>query len=85
MNVKIIFGSENNLVTPIQDLFIMILTQFFLIILINHYYLKQPCYRSDILGFCLVLSGFFISYMHIISRTFGLHYEQTDTVAILRK
>ena len=78
-------GDQNNLVTPIQDLFIMILVQFFIIILINHYYLKQPFYRSDVFGFCIVLTGFLISYMHVISRSLGLHYKQTDNVAILRK
>ena len=62
----------HNLLTPIQDIFTLILTQFGLILLINKFYLKQEITNSDYIAFILTLMAFAISYEHVISKTFKI-------------
>jgi hypothetical protein len=65
-------GHEYDLVTPTQDTFLLIIIQFCLILLINQYYLKKEVYRSDIIAFFIILIGFFISFLHLVSKAFGI-------------
>ena len=39
---------------------------------INQYYLKQTVTRSDIIAFFIILFGFFVSFLHLISKLFGI-------------
>ena len=48
MTYAVQVGDKYNLVTPTQDTFLLIIIQFSLILLINHFYLKQKVFRSDI-------------------------------------
>jgi hypothetical protein len=66
----------HNLLTPIQDIFTLILTQFGLILLINKFYLKQEITNSDYIAFILILMAFAISYEHVISKTFKLEISK---------
>jgi hypothetical protein len=64
-------GDKYKLVTPTQDTFLLIIIQFCLVLIINNFYLKQKLTRSDIIAFFIILLGFFVSFLHIISKTFG--------------
>jgi hypothetical protein len=72
MTFTISIGHTYNLVTPTQDTFLLIIIQFCLILLINQYYLKQTVTRSDIIAFFIILFGFFVSFLHLVSVLFGL-------------
>jgi len=72
MTFVVKIGHEHELVTPTQDTFLLIIIQFSLILLINHFYLKQQATLSDIVAFFIILFGFFVSFFHIISKLFGI-------------
>ena len=72
MTFTVMIGNKYNLVTPTQDTFLLIIIQFCLILLINQYYLKQKVTRSDIIAFFIILLGFFVSFLHLISHFFGI-------------
>jgi hypothetical protein len=65
-------GHTKKLVTPTQDIFLLIITQFCLILLINKYYLKQNIYFSDIVAFLLILVAYAISLLNLVSKFFKL-------------
>lgn len=65
-------GNDYELVTPTQDMFLLIITQFSLVLIVNHFYLKQDIFTSDYIGFFLILAGFFISFNNIISKIFNI-------------
>ena len=72
MSFTVMVGDKYNLVTPTQDTFILIIIQFCLILLINQFYLKQKVTRSDIFAFFIILLGFFVSFLHLISKYFNI-------------
>lgn len=65
-------GNEYELVTPTQDIFLLIIIQFSLVLTINHFYLKHDIFRSDYIGFFIILAGFFVSFNNVISKMFNL-------------
>ena len=70
MTGTVYIGDRYDLVTPTQDTFLLIIIQFCLILLINRFYLKQSIYRSDIIAFFIILLGFFISFLRLLSKFF---------------
>jgi hypothetical protein len=72
MTFTIMIGDKYELVTPTQDTFLLIIIQFCLILIINQFYLKQKVTRSDIIAFFIILLGFFVSFLHLISKMFEL-------------
>jgi hypothetical protein len=72
MTFTIMIGHKYELVTPTQDTFLLIIIQFCLILIINQFYLKQKVTRSDIIAFFIILLGFFVSFLHLISKMFEL-------------
>jgi hypothetical protein len=72
MTFVVKIGHEYDLVTPTQDTFLLIIIQFSLILLINHFYLKQKATISDIIAFFIILFGFFVSFFHFVSKLFGI-------------
>ena len=72
MTFTVMVGDKYELVTPTQDTFLLIIIQFSLILIINRYYLKQKVTRSDIIAFFIILLGFFVSFLHIISKIFNI-------------
>ena len=72
MTFTVMVGDKYELVTPTQDTFLLIIIQFCLILLINQFYLKQKVTISDIFAFFIILSGFFVSFLHLISKIFGI-------------
>jgi hypothetical protein len=72
MTFVVSIGDKYELVTPTQDTFLLIIIQFCLILVINNFYLKQKVTRSDIIAFFIILFGFFVSFLHLISKVFNL-------------
>ena len=72
MTFTIMVGHKYDLVTPTQDTFLLIIIQFCLILIINQYYLKEKVYRSDIIAFFIILTGFFVSFLHLVSKSFNI-------------
>ena len=60
------------LFTPTQITFLLIIMQFSSVLTINKYYLKKQIYISDIIAFFIIMSGFFTSYLHLISKALNL-------------
>lgn len=72
MTFVVMIGDKYKLVTPTQDTFLLIILQFCLILIINRFYLKQKINRSDIIAFFIILTGFFVSFVHIVSKLFKI-------------
>jgi hypothetical protein len=72
MTLTVMIGHKYDLVTPTQDTFLLIIIQFCLILIINQYYLKEKVYKSDIIAFFIILTGFFVSFLHLVSKAFNI-------------
>jgi hypothetical protein len=72
MTFVVMIGDKYELVTPTQDTFLLIIIQFCLILIINQLYLKQKVTISDIIAFFIILLGFFVSFLHLISKAFNI-------------
>jgi len=72
MTFVIMIGDKYELVTPTQDTFLLIILQFSLILIINRFYLKQTINRSDIIAFFIILAGFIVSFIHIVSKVLSI-------------
>jgi len=68
MSMAINIGDKYKLVTPTQDTFTLIMLQFTSILIINHFYLHQPLFRSDIIAFFVILFGFAVSFNNMLSK-----------------
>ena len=71
MSAAVNIGDKYKLVTPTQDTFTLITLQFTAILIINHFYLHQPLFRSDIIAFFMILFGFAVSFNNMLSKTLG--------------
>ena len=81
MTFAIDIGHTQELVTPTQDTFLLIVVQFSLLLLINRYYLKQEIYRSDIIAFFIIIAGYICSFFHIVSKIFNIPIPVHSTAA----
>jgi|688.fasta_scaffold87010_2 hypothetical protein len=72
MTFTVMIGHKYDLVTPTQDTFLLIIIQFCLILIINKYYLKKKVHKSDIIAFFIILIGFFVSFLHLVSKAFNI-------------
>jgi hypothetical protein len=68
MSMAVNIGDKYKLVTPTQDTFTLITLQFTAILIINHFYLHQPLFRSDIIAFFIILFGFAVSFNNLLSK-----------------
>lgn len=82
MTLAINVGDKYDLVSPTQDIFVLIIVQFTLILIINKYYLKQDVFRSDIIAFFIILVGFCVSFFHIVSKIMGRPIHTHPTTAL---
>ena len=71
MSMAINIGDKYKLVTPTQDTFTLITLQFTAILIINHFYLHQPLFRSDVIAFFMILFGFAVSFNNMVSKALG--------------
>lgn len=72
MTFVVMLGHKYELVTPTQDTFLLIILQFGIVLIINKFYLKQTINRSDIIAFFIILAGFFVSFIHIVSKVLNI-------------
>ena len=80
MTLAINVGDKYDLVSPTQDIFVLIIVQFTLLLIINQYYLKQDIFRSDIIAFFIIMIGFCVSFFHIVSKLLGRPVIQSKAV-----
>ena len=67
MTIAVGLGHKHKLVTETQDTFLLIITQFTVILLINYFFLKQKLSKSDIIAFFVILVAFAISFLNLAS------------------
>lgn len=72
MTYGIYIADMYDLFYPTQITFLIIITQFVLLLIINFYYLKKDIYRSDYLAFVIIVIGFYISFTNFISDFFNI-------------
>lgn len=66
---------EHQLTTPSQDIYLLIIIQFTLILIINQFYLKKPFFFSDVVAFVIILFGFWVSFNRSLSGILGLSMD----------
>jgi uncharacterized protein (DUF486 family) len=71
-------GHTKKLVTPTQDTFLLIITQFTLVLLINKFYLKQTVYFSDFVAFVIILLAYAISLFNLFSKAMNIPIPKKD-------
>jgi hypothetical protein len=83
MTIAININSTYKLTTPIQVILLLMIVQSLIMVIINKYYFNKPLFNSDILGFVVMLFGFYVSLYHIVSHLFKLHIpEHVDKLNI---
>jgi hypothetical protein len=70
MTYTIGIGDKHKIVTPTQDMMLLIILQFSTVFLINTFWLKQVITRSDFATFIIILGGFYVSLNKSISNTY---------------
>lgn len=68
MTIAVGLGHKHKLVTETQDTFLLIITQFTVLLLINYFFLKQKLSKSDIVAFGVILVAFAISFLNLVSK-----------------
>ena len=58
----------HHLWTPTQDTMLLIMCQFSVLLVLNHFYLKQKVTRSDLVALPIILVAIYISGTRLISR-----------------
>ncbi len=87
MTYAINLSNENKLVTEVQDIFILTITQFAAVLTLNHFFLKQPLSNSDIIAFFIILGAILVSYNNMVSKLLGRKItkeedEQADDIKL---
>ena len=63
--------------------------QFIFLLIMNHYYLKQDIYTSDIVAFFILLLGYVISFDETVSKLLGYnkktHSKNTKKSSLKKK
>ena len=72
MTIAVGLGHKHKSVTETQDIFLLIITQFTVILLINYFFLKQKLSKSDLVAFGIILIAFAISFMNLVSKAAGI-------------
>ncbi len=83
LTIAIDVGHTQKLFTPTQDTFLLIITQFSLVLLINRFYLKQNVYFSEGVAFILIVIAYAISFFNLVSKSLNIpipkkHEEQDE-------
>ena len=72
LTYAISFQDKYNLFTPTNIILLLMITQFTTVLIINKFYLKNETFISDIVAFFIILLGFLISFLNLISKAFNL-------------
>ena len=62
MTIAIGLGDKHTIVTPFQDVLVLIIMQFVVTIMVNKYWLNKNISRSDILAFIIIVFGLYVSF-----------------------
>ena len=62
---------KHRLFTPTQDTMLLIASQFTVLLILNHVYLKQKVSRSDLIALPIILFGMYVSGSQLISKLLG--------------
>jgi phage-related holin len=71
ITIAVGIAKTQKLFTGTQTIFILIITQFIMILFINKFFLKQPISRSDYACFAVIMAAFYISYENVVSYITG--------------
>lgn len=71
ITIAVGIAKTQKLFTGTQTIFILIITQFIMILFINKFFLKQPISRSDYVCFAVIMAAFYISYENVVSYITG--------------
>ena len=88
MTIAVGLGHKHKLVSETQDTFLLIITQFVVVLIVNHFFLKQALSKSDIIAFFVILLAFAISFSNLVSKAAGIPIpkkdktKQTETVTL---
>lgn len=91
MTIAVGLGHKHKLVSETQDTFLLIITQFVVVLIVNHFFLKQALSKSDIIAFFVILLAFAISFSNLVSKAAGIPIpkkdktKQTETVTLDNK
>lgn len=80
MTIAVGLGDKHKLVTPTQDIFLLIIIEFCALLLINKFYLKQSLSRSDIITFFIILFGFYVSSGALVSKVLGKQHNAKNII-----
>lgn len=72
ITIAVIIANTQKLFTETQTIFILIITQFVLVLLINRFYLNQPISHSDFICFAIIMLAFYISYQNTVSNVLNI-------------
>lgn len=72
ITIAVIIANTKKLFTETQTIFILIITQFVLVLLINKFYLKQAISNSDYICFAIIMIAFYVSYQNTLSKALGI-------------
>ena len=72
VTIAVTLAKSKELFTETQDIFILIITQFTMVLVINKFYLKQKITISDFVAVGIILVAFYISYQNVVSTTLGI-------------
>ena len=75
MTYAISFQNKFNLFTPTNIILLLMIIQFTTVLLINKFYFKNNTYISDIIAFFIILLGFLISFLNLISKALNIPIE----------
>ena len=71
MTMAMDINNKYKILTPTQDTMFLIISQYTVLLILNRLYLKQKVTWSDIIAWPIMLFGFAVSGMHLLSKLLG--------------
>lgn len=72
ITIAVSLAHTQKLFTATQDIFILIISQFTMVLMINQFYLKQSITLSDYICFGIILVAFYVSFNNAVSKALGI-------------
>lgn len=71
MTLAMNINNKYKILNPTQDTMFLIISQYTVLLLLNHFFLKQKVSQSDLFAWPIMLFGFAISGFHLVSKFLG--------------
>ena len=71
MTMAMNINNKYKILTPTQDTMFLIISQYTILLILNHVFLKQKVSNSDLVAWPIMLVGFAVSGFHLISKVLG--------------